>query len=87
MLSPMTDTMRDEGMFQDTNFFVFTNGHSDFCTALKELLDAVLTFSRNTAWKCRSNGHTDLGDVSTTRLIYRQSFFFYRRRGMDQWEN
>jgi len=58
----MTDTMRDEGSFQDSDFFARANGESAFCSALEELLNAVLTFSRNTAWKCRSNGHTDLSD-------------------------
>jgi len=56
--------MVENGMFADLEFIQRENGFSDFCATFTEMMENILTYSRNTASICRNNGHTGPSDVS-----------------------
>jgi len=55
-----------EDKFNEPDFLSLTEKRSDFCSTLENLMETILVYSRNTAWQCRSNGHTSSIDVCFT---------------------
>lgn len=51
-------------VWQNTDFHNEEFIKEHFCDNLKSMLEMVLSYSRYTGWKCRSNGHSSINDIT-----------------------
>jgi len=70
--------MTNMGVFKAAISVKFVNKKSKFCGILENMLTMTMKYSRNTAWICRSNGHSsplDTSNLSGKGSLKRRLFF------------